>query len=137
MEIVFYVIATVLGGLFVGAIARFIIPGPDPLSIFQTMLVGVAGSIGAGLITYYAFDREGAPGILLSVACAAILVFAIRKVRERQLGSQALARPSSFGQGTQFGGSTMRVGFMPGCLLTSIILSVGLTILLNLLIRAV
>jgi uncharacterized membrane protein YeaQ/YmgE (transglycosylase-associated protein family) len=135
MDIVLYVLAIIVGGLFVGAIARFIIPGPDPMSILQTMLVGVAGSIAAGLITYYAFDREGTPGILLSVLCAAILVFVIRKVRERQLGPQA-SRSSPLGEGTQFGGTSVRVASMPGCLITSIVLSIGLTILLNLLIRA-
>jgi len=85
VEILGFILLAALSGLVVGALARLIVPGPDPMSIFQTVLVGAAGSIVAGLITYYVFDREGAPGILLSVIPAAILVFAIRKLRERQL----------------------------------------------------
>lgn len=138
MDAVSFILLAAVTGLFVGALARLIIPGRDPMSIFQTMLVGVAGSLAAGLITYYVFDREGVPGILPSVVCAAVLVFAIRKVRERQLGpnAQAQARPSAFGGGTQLGGSSMGFRFMPGCLIGSIVASIALTVLLNLLIRA-
>jgi uncharacterized membrane protein YeaQ/YmgE (transglycosylase-associated protein family) len=132
MDGVAYVLGLAAGGLLVGALARLGLPGRDPMSIFQTMLVGVAGVLIAGVITYYLFDREGAPGILLSVLCALVLVFAVRKIRERQLGEHASARPSAFGGSP----SGMQVRFMPGCLVTSLLLSVGLTILLNLLLRA-
>lgn len=135
MDTLTFILVAALSGLFVGALARLIIPGPDPMSIPQTMLVGVAGSLTAGLITYYVFDREGVPGIIPSVVCAALLVFAIRKFRERQ-GVPTQARPSAFGGGTGLGGSGMQVRFMPGCLIGSLIASIALTVLLNLLIRA-
>ena len=51
-----------LTGLIVGALARLVLPGRDPMSIFETMLVGIAGTLIAGLITYYLFDREAGPG---------------------------------------------------------------------------
>lgn len=136
MDPISFILLAAIGGLFVGALARFVVPGRDPMSIPQTMLVGIAGSLTAGLITHYVFDREGFPGILLSVVCAAVLVFAIRKLRERQLGEGAQGQPSSFGGGTQFGGGGMRVHFMPGCLVGSLIASIALTVLLNLLLRA-
>ena len=130
MDVVAYVLGLVLSGLVVGALARLAIPGPDPMSIFQTMLVGVARSLIAGLISYYLFDEGAAPGFLIAVLCAAAIVFAIRKFRERQLGPGASQRsPAALSQGTQ-------VRFMPGCLIGSLIASVILTILLNLLIRA-
>jgi uncharacterized membrane protein YeaQ/YmgE (transglycosylase-associated protein family) len=133
METVAYVVGLALTGLVVGALARLGLPGRDPMSIFQTMLVGVAGSLIAGLISYYAFDSERGAGILLSVLCALAIVFAVRKVRERTLGAEA-ARSSHPAAG--FGGSGMQVSFMPGCLITSLLISVVLTVLLNLLIRA-
>ena len=136
METVAYIIGLALTGLIVGALARLGLPGRDPMSIFQTMLVGIAGSLIAGLISYYAFDSERGAGILLSVLCALAIVFAVRKLRERTLGEHSSARqPTSFG-GSTIGGSSTQVHFMPGCLITSLLLSVGLTILLNLLIRA-
>jgi uncharacterized membrane protein YeaQ/YmgE (transglycosylase-associated protein family) len=127
-----YIVVLAASGLLVGGLARLLLPGRDPMSLFQTMLVGVAGVLIAGVITYYLFDREGAPGILLSVLCSLVLVFAVRKIRERQLGEHASAQPTAFGGGT----SGMQVHFMPGCLITSLLLSIGLTIILNLLIRA-
>ena len=136
MDVVGFILIAALSGLFVGALARLIIPGKDPMTIPQTMLVGVAGSLAAGLISYYVFDREGVPGILLSVICAAVLVFAIRKFRERQLGPGAQPSHSGFGGGTQLGGSSVQFRFMPGCLIGSLIASVVLTVFLNLLIRA-
>ena len=92
MEVVGYVIGLLATGLLVGALARLLLPGRDPMSIFETILVGVAGALIAGLITYYLFDRQAGPGILLSVLCAIGIVFAVRKLRERQLGSAAAQR---------------------------------------------
>ena len=36
--------------LFVGALGRLALPGPDPMSIGQTILIGVAASFAAGLV---------------------------------------------------------------------------------------
>jgi uncharacterized membrane protein YeaQ/YmgE (transglycosylase-associated protein family) len=85
MEVVLYVIAIAFSGLIVGALARLLLPGRDPMSIFQTMLVGVAGSLIAGLVVRYVFDSEAGPGFLLSVLCALVIVFVVRKVRESQM----------------------------------------------------
>lgn len=133
MDTVLYVLGLALGGLVVGALARLALPGRDPMSIFQTMLVGVAGSLIAGLITFYAFDRSEGPGFLLAFLCTLVLVFAVRKLRERQLGKNEPAPQGSFASS----GSGMQVRFMPGCLVFSLLLSLGLTLLLNLLIRVI
>jgi len=130
VDTVLYILGLALSGLVVGALARLALPGRDPMSIFQTMLVGVAGSLIAGLVTYYAFDRSEGPGLLLAFLATLVLVFAVRKLRERQLGTSAPASQGSLG------GSGMQVRFMPGCLVGSLLISLGLTLLLNLLIRA-
>lgn len=135
MDALSFILLLLVSGLFVGALGRLIIPGRDPMSVPQTLLVGVAGSLAAGLISYYVFDREGVPGLLLSVVCAALIVFAIRKFRERQVGP-AGAPASAYGQPGAFGGGNVQFRFMPGCLIGSLLASLVLTVLLNLLIRA-
>ena len=134
METVGYILGLMLTGLVVGGLARLGLPGRDPMSLIETMLVGIAGSLIAGLITYYLFDREAAPGLILSIICAIALVFGIRRLRERELGPAASQTrpPGALGGGYRAGGVT----FMPGCLITSLLLSLGLTLLLNLAIRA-
>ena len=43
-------IGIVVSGLIVGALARFAVPGPDPFPIWKTILLGVLGSIGGGIL---------------------------------------------------------------------------------------
>jgi len=49
----------------------------------QTIALGISASLVAGLIAYYVFDKEEGPGFLFSVLCAVILVYVVRKLRER------------------------------------------------------
>jgi uncharacterized membrane protein YeaQ/YmgE (transglycosylase-associated protein family) len=49
MELVAFLISAALGGLIVGALARLAIPGPDPMSIWRTILLGILGSLVGGL----------------------------------------------------------------------------------------
>ena len=127
-----FIILLAVSGLFIGALARLVLPGRDPMSILETMLVGVAGSLIAGLIAYYAFDSDRGGGLLLSLLCTVLLVFAVRKFRERSAPQQQTAAPRAFGSGNVH----TEVRFMPGCLVFSLIASVVLTVVLNLLVRA-
>jgi len=133
-----YVLLLLLNGLLVGALARLLVPGPDPMSIFQTTVVGVAGSLIAGLITYYVFDEARGWGFVIALLWAVAIVFAIRKFRERQLGPEARHRPASGGMlgGCPAAGTGTTVSFMPGCLIGSLFASLILTLLVNLLLRA-
>jgi uncharacterized membrane protein YeaQ/YmgE (transglycosylase-associated protein family) len=80
LSLIGYIIALAITGLFVGALARLALPGRDPLSLFQTMLVGIAGSFAAGLLYALLFHRNGG-GILLSVLFSTAIVYAIRRSR--------------------------------------------------------
>jgi len=44
------IIGALIIGLIVGALARFLVPGRDPMGCFATALLGIAGSIIGGLI---------------------------------------------------------------------------------------
>ena len=83
MGLLTYLILLAITGLVVGAIARLALPGRDPMSIPQTMLVGMAGSFVAGLIAMAIFDGRPRGGFLLSVAFATLFVWLIRRSRER------------------------------------------------------
>jgi len=83
MHIVLYIIALLLSGLIIGALARLLVPGKDPMSLGGTILIGIAGSFVAGLVAYYLFHRQAGPGIILSIICTMILVYIVRKSRER------------------------------------------------------
>lgn len=131
MEVVGFILLLAVSGLFIGALARLLLPGRDPMSILETMLVGVAGSLIAGLVAHYVFDSDRGGGLLLSLLCALVLVFAVRKFRQRYAPEEA-ASPTAFGGGNIH----TEVRFMPGCLVFSLLASVVLTVLLNLLVRA-
>ena len=81
MDLIVYIIALAVSGLVVGALARLALPGRDPMSIFQTMLVGIAGSFAAGLVSLLIFDGRNGGGILLSVVFAAGIVYLVRRSR--------------------------------------------------------
>jgi uncharacterized membrane protein YeaQ/YmgE (transglycosylase-associated protein family) len=90
MSVLLYLVLLALGGLFVGALARLALPGPDPMSLGQTMLIGIAGSFAAGLVWWLVFRRQGG-GILLSVAFATLIVYLIRRSR-----GGSLTRPGRY-----------------------------------------
>jgi uncharacterized membrane protein YeaQ/YmgE (transglycosylase-associated protein family) len=74
-------------GLVVGVIAKFLMPGKDPGGFIVTMLLGVAGSVVAGLLgsALGIYHRgETGPGIIASVIGAVILLALYRAVAGRR-----------------------------------------------------
>jgi uncharacterized membrane protein YeaQ/YmgE (transglycosylase-associated protein family) len=132
MGVIGYIILLALSGLVIGALARLLLIGPDPMSILETMLAGIGGSLIAGLIAYYVFDRNAGPGLLLSVICTMGIVYAVRKYRRRTDPAPASRGPMTFGSGNVH----TQVHFFPGCLVFSLLASIILTVLLNLIVRA-
>lgn len=78
MGIIVYLIILFVVGLFVGALARLLLPGPDPMSIGMTALVGLCGTFSAGLFAWYVLHRHGA-GLLLSLLFSMLLVWVYRR----------------------------------------------------------
>jgi uncharacterized membrane protein YeaQ/YmgE (transglycosylase-associated protein family) len=79
MSFVAYLIVIAVGGLLVGALARLALPGKDPMTLGQTMLIGIAGSLVAGLLTWWLWDAG--PGIALAVLAATVIVYFVRRSR--------------------------------------------------------
>lgn len=82
MDILLYILLLALTGLFVGALGRLLLPGRDPMSLTQTMLVGIGATLIVGLLSMALFGAEGG-SLILSVIVAVGIVWLIRRSRER------------------------------------------------------
>jgi uncharacterized membrane protein YeaQ/YmgE (transglycosylase-associated protein family) len=89
MGLLTYLILLAVSGLIVGALARLALPGPDPMGIGMTILIGIAGSFIGGLLMLLVTGRNGA-GIVVSVAAATAIVYLIRRRRGGSLTDPGL-----------------------------------------------
>jgi uncharacterized membrane protein YeaQ/YmgE (transglycosylase-associated protein family) len=80
MGLIAYLIILFVVGLFVGAVARLLLPGPDPMGLGTTAVIGVSGSLIAGLFSWYVLHRHGG-GLVLSVLFSMLLVWLFRRSR--------------------------------------------------------
>ena len=77
MELLLFILYYAIVGIIVGALGRLAIPGPNPMSIGMTILVGVGGAVIGGIIAY----ALGAPGLgfILAVVVAAGIVYLMQR----------------------------------------------------------
>jgi uncharacterized membrane protein YeaQ/YmgE (transglycosylase-associated protein family) len=73
-----FVLYVALSGLIVGALARWLLPGPDPMSWLATLGFGLAGSMLGGLVGRLV-HLPWIPGLVLSVGGAALLIWYFRR----------------------------------------------------------
>ena len=85
--VLLWILGLLLSGLIVGALGRLVIPGPNPMSIGMTLVVGIGGSLLGGLVGALLLGRPG--GLLLAVAGAALIVWLIERGRR-----EGVQRPS-------------------------------------------
>jgi uncharacterized membrane protein YeaQ/YmgE (transglycosylase-associated protein family) len=71
-----------LWGIVVGALARLALPGPDPMSIWAMMGLGIAGSFFGGLLAGLLWNRPA--GFVFSVLCATGLLYAYRRIVQKR-----------------------------------------------------
>ena len=71
-----------LMGLVIGLLARFLVPGRDPMSLPATLLLGVVGSILGGVIGREVFDNDGG-GFLLALVTTIVLLLVYRRTAAR------------------------------------------------------
>ena len=77
MDLIIFILYYAVVGIIVGALGRLAVPGPNPMSIGMTILVGIGGAVVGGMIAYLL----GAPGLgfLLAVLVAAGIVFLMQR----------------------------------------------------------
>jgi len=78
------IIGWLLFGLVVGALARLLVPGRDPMGWIGTILLGIVGSFVGGFLAQMIFNSEGV-GLFGSVVGAVLVLLAYNAfVRNRQ-----------------------------------------------------
>lgn len=73
-----HIIAMLIIGLIVGALAKLIMPGPHTHSILLTIVLGIVGSCVAGMIGHaigWYRTPADAPGIIASTLGAMLVLF--------------------------------------------------------------
>jgi uncharacterized membrane protein YeaQ/YmgE (transglycosylase-associated protein family) len=83
-----HIISMLVVGLITGALARFFLPGKDPMGMLMTALLGIAGSFVGGLISSLIWPTEGGThlhpaGIILSIIGAILLLLLWRTIHPR------------------------------------------------------
>jgi uncharacterized membrane protein YeaQ/YmgE (transglycosylase-associated protein family) len=74
--VISYLFALMLTGLIIGALGRLAVPGPNPMGILMTILIGIGGSLGGGMISR-ALGVVGNLSFVIAVLCAAGLVYLV------------------------------------------------------------
>jgi uncharacterized membrane protein YeaQ/YmgE (transglycosylase-associated protein family) len=87
------ILSLIVSGLIIGLLARFAVPGKDPLKLWQTVLLGLAGSlvggIAAGLFGVIDGDDtitsgEAVTSFLFALGGAIVLLILYRKFVQKR-----------------------------------------------------
>jgi uncharacterized membrane protein YeaQ/YmgE (transglycosylase-associated protein family) len=90
-----FILYLLIFGLIAGALARLLVPGPDPMSMGATVLLGVVGSFVGGFIGYLLFGTDlddgalQASGLIGSVVGAVIALLVYRAATNSRRGGPA------------------------------------------------
>jgi uncharacterized membrane protein YeaQ/YmgE (transglycosylase-associated protein family) len=89
------VLAILISGFLTGALARLAIPGPDPMPIWLTIAIGLAGSITGAVVGKAISHDNGVVISFLSFGVAIALVAAYRRFVQKRpvFGAGAFAFP--------------------------------------------
>ena len=80
------IIGTILVGLIVGALARWVMPGEQKMGWILTILLGIGGSMLAGFLgqTIGWYQAGQGAGWIASVLGALLLLFVVGKLRSNK-----------------------------------------------------
>ena len=90
-----FVLAILFSGFITGALARFALPGPDPMPVWLTISIGLTGSIVGAVVGKAISHDNGYVISFLSFGIAIALVASYRRFVQRRpiFGPGALAFP--------------------------------------------
>jgi uncharacterized membrane protein YeaQ/YmgE (transglycosylase-associated protein family) len=67
-------IGMIIIGLVAGALARLLVPGRDPMGVLGTLLLGLVGGIGGGLVARALGDEDGVGLIGATIGAVVVLL---------------------------------------------------------------
>jgi uncharacterized membrane protein YeaQ/YmgE (transglycosylase-associated protein family) len=79
-----FLIWALFAGLVIGALGRLVVPGRQQMGCLATALCGIGGSLLGGLIGRVLFGRGYAPGLIMSVIGAALIIWALYGTSRRR-----------------------------------------------------
>ena len=92
-----HILGWIVFGFVVGLIARFLMPGRQPMGFIMTTILGIVGSFVGGFLGWAIFGHDASQGALQpsgligSIIGAVILLLILRAVRNRS-GSRRYTR---------------------------------------------
>jgi uncharacterized membrane protein YeaQ/YmgE (transglycosylase-associated protein family) len=92
-----FLIVLFISGLIVGAIARLLVPGRDPMGLLGTAVLGIVGSFVGGFLGYVLFHKDASQGalqpasLLGSIIGAVIALLVWRAISRRGHGYRGYA----------------------------------------------
>jgi len=109
------IIAALASAFITGALARFAVPGPDPMPAWLTVVIGLGGTVvGGGIVILTVGQRPGWVGIASFGASIALVVVYRRFIQKRPLwGPGAYAFPKTGFGVEQYRERLQRAGIDP------------------------
>jgi uncharacterized membrane protein YeaQ/YmgE (transglycosylase-associated protein family) len=68
-----WILGLIIGGLIIGAVARLVVPGRNPIGLLMTIGLGIVGSLVGGLVAR-AIGAGTLIAVIIGVVVAALLV---------------------------------------------------------------
>jgi uncharacterized membrane protein YeaQ/YmgE (transglycosylase-associated protein family) len=84
------IIGFIVVGAVVGVLARFVVPGDDPMGIVGTIVLGIVGAVIGGWAAGAIFKDTAGVDWIASVVAAVILVLVWRAVAGNRTGTRTL-----------------------------------------------
>jgi uncharacterized membrane protein YeaQ/YmgE (transglycosylase-associated protein family) len=78
------IIQILVSGFVIGALARLAVPGPDPMPIWLTILIGILGSVIGGGIAAGIFGAEQDSGSVFAILIGSILASTLLVIAYRR-----------------------------------------------------
>ena len=87
-----FIIAILIWGFIIGGLARFAVPGPDPMPIWMTTAIGIGGSLIGGILSRLVFGTPAS--FFFAFLGSVLLVILYRKyVQHRPISGPGARQP--------------------------------------------
>jgi uncharacterized membrane protein YeaQ/YmgE (transglycosylase-associated protein family) len=78
------IVIYILIGVVVGLVARFLVPGRDPIGLIGTIVIGIVGALIGGWLAGNVFEETRGLDWIASIAVAIVLVLLVRAASRRR-----------------------------------------------------